>query len=166
MESHKNVGSCCRSLKSGQVLERDQASRFICGSEEDCESSSVCKKIFSTFLECAPVSSGVTLHKNVQLGTSLSVDVVLIPEGENLRTLVVPLNNATDIETSKIEFLEKHGLTKSETKIMLEVFKGKRNQEIADMLFISKATLKTHLNNIYKKLPEIFRPTQKRDKTI
>jgi len=30
---------------------------------------------------------------------------------------------------------------------------GKSNSEIVKLLFISKSTLRTHLNNIYKKIP-------------
>ena len=44
-------------------------------------------------------------------------------------------------------------LTKKEVEIAEQVVEGKPNVEIQDALFISKSTLKTHLNNIYKKIP-------------
>ena len=43
-------------------------------------------------------------------------------------------------------------LTSRQTEILLLVCLGKRNDEIADKLFISKHTVKTHLYNIFKKL--------------
>ena len=43
-------------------------------------------------------------------------------------------------------------LTQKESEIVHHIQAGKTNQEIADELFISVSTVKTHVNNIYKKL--------------
>jgi DNA-binding NarL/FixJ family response regulator len=43
-------------------------------------------------------------------------------------------------------------LTKREVEILENLAKGLRNQEIADRLFISRATVKKHIENIYIKL--------------
>lgn len=43
-------------------------------------------------------------------------------------------------------------LTKREVEILENLSKGLRNQEIADKLFISRATVKKHIENIYLKL--------------
>lgn len=43
-------------------------------------------------------------------------------------------------------------LTNQETKIFDLIKSGKTNKEIATVLFISHSTVKTHVNNIYKKL--------------
>ncbi len=43
-------------------------------------------------------------------------------------------------------------LTSREKEILNFVAKGSSNQEIADKLFIREVTVKTHLNNIFKKL--------------
>jgi DNA-binding CsgD family transcriptional regulator len=42
-------------------------------------------------------------------------------------------------------------LTKRETEIVTYIFKGYRNAEIADRLFISEGTVKNHLRNIFEK---------------
>ncbi len=47
-------------------------------------------------------------------------------------------------------FLEK--LTPQEQKIVEEIRKDKTNKQIASDLFISTSTVKTHINNLYKKL--------------
>lgn len=43
-------------------------------------------------------------------------------------------------------------LTSQEQKIVNEILKDKTNKEIASELFISLSTVKTHINNLYKKL--------------
>jgi len=43
-------------------------------------------------------------------------------------------------------------LTSQEQKIVDEILKEKTNKEIASALFISVSTVKTHINNLYKKL--------------
>ena len=43
-------------------------------------------------------------------------------------------------------------LTKQEKKVISLILTGKKNQEIADTLFVSLTTVKTHLRNIFKKL--------------
>ena len=50
------------------------------------------------------------------------------------------------------EFLAQYGITGREREIILKVIQGKSNEEIARELFISLATVKTHLHNIYKKI--------------
>jgi DNA-binding CsgD family transcriptional regulator len=49
-------------------------------------------------------------------------------------------------------FLTKYGITDREREIILKVMQGKSNADIASELFISLATVKTHLHNIYKKI--------------
>lgn len=43
-------------------------------------------------------------------------------------------------------------LTKQEKKVIMHVLQGKKNQDIANELFVSLTTIKTHLRNIFKKL--------------
>ena len=49
-------------------------------------------------------------------------------------------------------FLAKYGITEREREIILKVVQGKSNADIAGELFVSIATVKTHLHNIYKKI--------------
>jgi two-component system response regulator DegU len=46
----------------------------------------------------------------------------------------------------------KMGLTEREQEVLSVLSKGLTNKEIADSLFISEKTVKTHLNNIFRKL--------------
>lgn len=50
------------------------------------------------------------------------------------------------------EINEKYSLTEREKEILGHLLKGKSNKEMADLMFVSTETVKTHLQNIYKKL--------------
>jgi len=56
------------------------------------------------------------------------------------------------LDTLSEEFLSKYGITDREREIILKVMQGKSNADIARELFISLATVKTHLHNIYTKI--------------
>jgi hypothetical protein len=58
--------------------------------------------------------------------------------------------------------LRSHGLSPRELEIAQYCVQGMTNSAIASKLCISQATLKTHLNNIYKKMPEIRNPLWRR----
>lgn len=49
-------------------------------------------------------------------------------------------------------FLGRHGITGREREIILKVAEGKSNSDIAGELYLSTATVKTHLHNIYGKI--------------
>ena len=51
-----------------------------------------------------------------------------------------------------IDLDEAFGLTRREKEIMLLIVKGHVNQEIADELYLSLSTVKSHISNIYGKL--------------
>ena len=60
--------------------------------------------------------------------------------------------NNNDQETDLLEITAiQHKLTDRELDVMRLVYEGKNNPEIADALFISRNTVKKHLQNIYEK---------------
>jgi len=66
--------------------------------------------------------------------------------------LRLPVSMPVNHEEPSGEFLTQYGITEREREIILKVMQGKSNEEIARELFISLATVKTHLHNIYKKV--------------
>ena len=48
--------------------------------------------------------------------------------------------------------LIKYGLSTREMEVLDYITQGMKNQEIADKMFISLSTIKTHTKNIYEKL--------------
>ncbi|MCH9660988.1 MAG: LuxR C-terminal-related transcriptional regulator [Bacteroidetes bacterium] len=53
------------------------------------------------------------------------------------------------IDYQKIEAL---GISKREHEILVKISEGLSNREIADALFISESTIKTHISNLFIKL--------------
>jgi NarL family two-component system response regulator LiaR len=59
----------------------------------------------------------------------------------------------------KEDFMAKTGISERELEVLQLIVKGASNQEIADQLFLSLSTIKTHISNIFLKL-EVGRRTQ------
>jgi NarL family two-component system response regulator LiaR len=60
---------------------------------------------------------------------------------------------------NKEEFIKKTGISDRELEVLELIVKGSSNQEIADQLFLSVSTVKTHITSIFLKL-EVSRRTQ------
>lgn len=58
----------------------------------------------------------------------------------------------TTIEDSCAKIAERYGLTCRETEILEHLAKGKYAPQISEELYLSKATVRTHTYNIYKKM--------------
>lgn len=57
-----------------------------------------------------------------------------------------------DIEKALLDIKEQYDLTAREVDLVREIHEGKSNQEIAEKLFISESTVKTHIYNIFRKM--------------
>ncbi|MGK0379614.1 MAG: DNA-binding CsgD family transcriptional regulator, partial [Patiriisocius sp.] len=51
----------------------------------------------------------------------------------------------------RAKFTEHTPLSNQEEKVLALILENKTNKEIASALFVSVSTVKTHINNIYKK---------------
>ena len=57
-----------------------------------------------------------------------------------------------DLEERLQELVKQKGLTRREKEVAGLIYQGKSNKEIAEMLFLSESTVKTHIYNIFRKL--------------
>ncbi len=65
--------------------------------------------------------------------------------------------NKKSLEKEKIDFIdhqkiEELGISKREYEVLVQISKGFSNKEIADVLFLSESTIKTHVSNLLVKL--------------
>ena len=67
----------------------------------------------------------------------------------NKRTLNQEGQASNPIDLQKIEKL---GISKREYEVLVCISKGLSNKEIADQLFVSESTIKTHVSNLLVKL--------------
>lgn len=67
----------------------------------------------------------------------------------NRRTLNQERQTSNPIDSKKIEKL---GISKREYEVLVCISKGFSNKEIADQLFVSESTIKTHVSNLLVKL--------------
>lgn len=64
--------------------------------------------------------------------------------------------NSMEVDHDKIESL---GLSKREYEILVKISEGLSNREIAEKLFVSESTIKSHASNLFVKL-NVKRRTQ------
>ncbi len=55
-------------------------------------------------------------------------------------------------QKERVARIDTYGLTPKEKEVVQLLLARKRNQEIADAMFVELSTIKTHINKIYKKV--------------
>ena len=147
----ESIGICVKDPDK-KVLSQNEICLKICGQKLNEICLEGCMKNYNNDVPSA-LSDGMTLFQNIENNGNI-IDTVVINDGKNLTTLVYSKGHQQFMIQQNLEEMKGYGLTKSELVIVGMKLNGKRNKEIAQTLFISETTLKTHLNNIYKKLPE------------
>lgn len=98
------------------------------------------------------------LSKYSYLSGSTSIEIIIaliavvffaIGAFFNKRKPPEKIGPSKEVDSTKIAKL---GLSKREYEVLLEVSKGLSNKEIADKLFVSESTIKTHVSNVLIKL--------------
>lgn len=143
------VGVCTKTTE-GRVTYQNGLCKQYCGDQ----TGKVC---LMNCLKNATMSRGqIQLEKGLHLSSSQefngsSYDSLLISTENEIITLLYLLDAAHE---NRIEQLKSYPLSKRELEIAGLMIRGSSNVDMAKKLFISPATLRTHLNNIYKKLPQ------------
>lgn len=78
---------------------------------------------------------------------------------ETIKEIEKPIFIESNVSFNKDLFIEKTGISERELEVLQQLVKGYSNQEIANHLFLSLSTIKTHVSNIFLKL-EVSRRTQ------
>ena len=82
---------------------------------------------------------------NLKIEFAIAIIAIYI----NKKSLNKPINSTEDINHQKIRDLE---ITAREYEVLQSISEGLSNKEIAEKLFISESTIKTHVSNLLMKL--------------
>ncbi|OFZ18745.1 MAG: hypothetical protein A2X94_06065 [Bdellovibrionales bacterium GWB1_55_8] len=142
------MGLCVKNSDK-KVLFQNEVCKGICGNQNSQTCEIGCMSLYISDKSCPARSEGVQVFTD-QLMHDRYMDVVVLNNARELVTILYPVETKHQRE---LQFLQDKGLSKRETEIAEMVVRGMTNSDIVKKLAISKATLKTHLNNVYKKLP-------------
>jgi DNA-binding CsgD family transcriptional regulator len=146
---------CIKDLK-GEVKRQNSHCKDFCGDM----SGRVCEKYCMEYIDNLKLGTNSQLKAKCHFENKV-FDLVLT-ESDNA---IVSLLFAQDIGFEKrIEDLKVYGLTKQEFVVATMAIKGFSNKQIADKLFLSRLTVRSHLRNIYRKVPDSLFP--KRNQSV
>jgi DNA-binding CsgD family transcriptional regulator len=97
---------------------------------------------------------GIRLIRSSTPRGNVACDTAVIYDGKRLITILYPLELRAEQEILSLDTCE---LSKREREVLSLVAQGYSTLEIRKRLFIAKSTVRKHLNNAYKKLPEKVR---------
>jgi len=141
------LGVCIKN-SDGMVLQQNKLCHDICG---DCINE-VCKVVCMELYAKDELQQwkdwGSRVYNNC-FAHNAHYDITLICSDEYLISFLQPLEEKYK---TALNYYLNLNLTKRETEIITFVIQGASNSKICKVLSVSKSTLKTHLNNIYKKI--------------
>jgi DNA-binding CsgD family transcriptional regulator len=146
-EAETSLGVCIKS--EDQVVEyQNPLCLRLCGNQIGLRCEKGCMEKI-----CWPEDKAMALgfHHLKNVGSEKSqVDAVVHFDGAKITTFLHAKEQSIRRQFEKFKSFK---LSKSELTIVSLVLTGLSNPDISKKLFISRSTLKTHLNNIYKKIP-------------
>lgn len=141
----------CVKDRNKRVLSQNDYCRELCGERvgETCETG--CMELYAGDRTQQWKDWGSRVYKNACMHGGF-FDVTLLCSTENIITFLQPLKDCYEMA---LAYYREKGLTKRETEVISLTIRGISNSEICKALSISRATLRTHLNNVYRKFRDL-----------
>lgn len=149
LEIEDDLGVCIKNL-DGEVLQQNKACLDICGDCLGKVCTIACMELYAKDETRQWDKWGSRVYAN-SFAHDGYYDITLLCSNVQMITLLQPLEKQYQ---KALAYYESLNLTKREIEILSYVIKGASNLEICKCISISKSTIKTHLNNIYKKVNE------------
>jgi ATP/maltotriose-dependent transcriptional regulator MalT len=138
------VGMCVKKNKT-VVFQNDECVR-LCGDKTNTDC-----------LHCTQEDLLEAKRKGARLRYKIYDDDVrvIVHHKKDNEEMTVLSSIDQSISDAMLGFVATPSLTKQEREVVISICEGYNNAEIQELLYISKATLKTHINHIYQKCPDI-----------
>ncbi len=142
--------SVCKKDVAGRVLSQNEECLKICGNRQGQVCEDRCMLEYQKKNKRETIGSdhfqNVIIDKN-------EYDILMLNDGERLTAILLDLTRKKSADKN---FFSQFDLTPREFQIVELILSKRSNHEIAEQLFISKKTLKTHINHILKKIPREY----------
>ncbi|MEN8107260.1 MAG: LuxR C-terminal-related transcriptional regulator [Pseudomonadota bacterium] len=145
-----NIAVCIKDSGKRVLMQNDYCHE-VCGNQlgKLCEQG--CMALYASDQGRQWQGWGTHVYRNSRINDSFH-DVTLLCSAERIITFLQPLG---DRYAMALDYFRGKGLTRRETEVITLTVQGVTNPDICQRLSISKATLKTHLNNIYRKFRDL-----------
>lgn len=145
-----NVAVCVKDADKNVLMQNEQC-RHICGEcvGETCERG--CMELYASDNAQQWKDWGSRVYKHSFIHGKF-YDVTLLCSTDSIITFLQPLEEKYDMA---LAYYRDKGLTRRETEVVSLTIRGVSNTEICKELSITRATLRTHLNNIYHKFRDL-----------
>ena len=144
-----SLGVCIKDSE-GKVLQQNKLCLNICGDCLGKVCTVACMDLYAKDKSQQWQNWGSRVYNNSYAHNGY-YDITMLCSEKNLITFLQPLK---DKYKAALNYYKNLDLTKRETEIIGYIIQGASNSEICKKLSVSKATLKTHLNNTYKKISD------------
>lgn len=144
----ENSFAVCIKDSNGKVLMQNKLCSEICGDYSNKTCDKGCMELYAKDISQQWQNWGSRVYNNSFLHNDY-YDITLLCSDDYLITFLQPLKARYSMAYA---YYEDKKLTKREMIVIRYLVQGVSNREICEKLSISKATLKTHLNKIYKKV--------------
>jgi ATP/maltotriose-dependent transcriptional regulator MalT len=134
-----------------RVLAQNGQCRRVCGDQSGKVCDEGCMALYAGDRSQQWKDWGPRVYRNSLIHGSFH-DVTLLCSAERIITFLQPLREKY---AQALEYFRDKGLTRRETEIITLTVQGIKNTDICERLSISMATLRTHLNNVYRKFREM-----------
>ena len=141
-----DLGVCVKDAK-GKVIQQNKLCLDICGDCLGKVCNVACMELYANDKSRQWNQWGSHVYKNSYAHDGF-YDITLLCSNTHMITFLQPLE---DSYKEALDYYKKINLTKREEEILSYIIRGASNADICDKISISKATIKTHINNVYKK---------------
>ncbi len=144
------IGVCVKDPRK-RVLQQNEPCRRACGNRLGTICEQGCMELYAKDEAHQWKDWGARVYKNSNIFGGF-FDVTLLCSTDSIVTFLQPLKDKYEMA---LAYYREKGLTKRETEVVSLAIQGNSNSDICRLLSISKATLRTPLNNVYRKFRDL-----------